>query len=133
MPSPRRSASGAPACRRRPFSRTRSRSKLRTVEQRDVLRHDGDGVAQALLGRLRDVLAIDQDAARLDVGEALQQREERGFAASGGANETHALARADMEAQALEDRRAVGVGKGYILECHARTMLHEGRRAWAVA
>src|SRR5436190_2380602 len=105
----------------------------RAMEQRDVLRHDGDGLAQALLGHLRDVLAIDQDAPRLDVVEALQQREERGFAASGGANETHALARADMEAQALEDRRAVGVGKRYILECHARTMLHEGRRAWAGA
>ena len=65
----------------------------RAVEQRDVLRHDRDGLAQALLRDLGDVLPVDQDAPRLDVVEALQEREERGFAAAGGADETDALAR----------------------------------------
>ena len=48
----------------------------RAVEQRDVLRHDRDGLAQALLRDLGDVLAVDQDAPRLDVVEALEQRED---------------------------------------------------------
>ena len=69
----------------------------RAMEQRDVLRHDGDGLAQALLRHPRDVLSVDQDAARLDVIEALHQGEERGLAAAGGADQAHALTRADVE------------------------------------
>ena len=37
----------------------------RAVEQRNVLRHDADGLAQAVLGDARDILAVDQDAAGL--------------------------------------------------------------------
>ena len=71
----------------------------RAVEQRDVLRHDGDGLAQALLGDLRDVLAVDQDAARLDVVEALQQGEDRRLAAARCADQADALAGVDVKAR----------------------------------
>ena len=62
------------------------------MEQRNVLRHDGDGFAQALLRDARDVLAVDQDAARLHVVETLQQREQRRLAAAGTADEADPLA-----------------------------------------
>jgi len=42
----------------------------RAVQQRGVLGHHGDVGAQALLGHAGDVLAVDQDAARLDLVEA---------------------------------------------------------------
>jgi hypothetical protein len=44
------------------------------VQQANVLRHDGDRIAQALLRDAGDILAADQDAAGLHVIEALQQR-----------------------------------------------------------
>ena len=49
----------------------------RAMEHRDVLRHDGDRGAQALLRYARDVLPVDQDASMLHVVEALQQRKQR--------------------------------------------------------
>ena len=73
----------------------------RAVEQRDVLRHHRNGLAQALLRDLGHVLPVDQDAPGLDVVEALEQREDRGLAAAGCADETDALARADVEARDL--------------------------------
>ena len=63
------------------------------MEQRNVLRHDADGFAQAVLRDARDVLAVDQDAAALRVVEALQQREQGRFAAAGMADQADALAR----------------------------------------
>ena len=47
----------------------------RAMKQRDILRHDADGVTQAVLGDARDILAVDQDAAGLRIVEALQQCE----------------------------------------------------------
>ena len=67
----------------------------RAVEQRDVLRHHRDRLAQALLGDPRDVLAVDGDAALLDVVEALQQREQGRLAAAGLADQPDALAGLD--------------------------------------
>ena len=55
----------------------------RAMKHRNVLRHDADGLAQALLGHARDILAVDQDASGLHVVEALQQREQGRFAAAG--------------------------------------------------
>ena len=54
----------------------------RAMEQRDVLRYHRDRLAQALLRHPRNVLAIDHDAALLDVVEPLQQHEQTGFPAS---------------------------------------------------
>ena len=49
----------------------------RPMQQRRVLRHHRDAAAQALLGDVRDVLAVDQDAAALELVEAQQQVDKR--------------------------------------------------------
>ena len=72
------------------------------MEQRDVLRHHGDRVAQAFLRHPRDVLAVDGDAALLDVVEALQQHEQRGLAAAGLADQSDPLAGLQAQAEAFE-------------------------------
>ena len=77
------------------------------MEQRDVLRHDADRFAQALLGDAGDILAVDQDAAVLHVVEALQQREQRRLAAAGMADEADALARPEAEIEVLENLLSV--------------------------
>ena len=51
---------------------------------------------------LRNILAVDRDAALLDVIEALQQREQRGFAAAGLAHKADPLSGLDAQAEALE-------------------------------
>ena len=46
---------------------------------------------------LRDVLAVDQDAAALEVVEAQQQVDQRRLAGAGAADQADALARPDVE------------------------------------
>ena len=73
-----------------------------------------------------DVLPIDQDATRLDVVEALQERKERRLAAAGGADEADALARPDVKAQIIEDDRTVRIGERHLLEGDAGAAALEG-------
>ena len=89
------------------------------MEQRDVLRHDGDGLAQAFLRDVRDVLSVDQDAAALDVVESLQQREQRRFSAAGPADQADPLAGLRSQVEVLENLAAVGIAEGDILELDA--------------
>ena len=91
----------------------------RAVKQRDVLRHDGDGLAQALLRDARDVLAVDQDAAALQIVEALQQGEQRRLAAAGMADQADALARPEVQIEIPEDPLAVAVAEIDMLELDA--------------
>ena len=88
----------------------------RAMQQRDVLRHEGDRPAQALLGDARDVLAVDQDPAAIDVVEALQQRQHRRLAAARRPDQAGALARLDAQAEILEDLAAAGIGEGDVRE-----------------
>ena len=81
------------------------------MEQRDVLRHDRDRLAQAVLRDARNILAVDQDAAGLHVVEALQQREQGRLAAAGLADQADALARLDVEVEVLENRGAVRIAR----------------------
>ncbi len=55
----------------------------RAVQQRGVLGHHRDLRAQAFLGGERDVLAVDQDTAALQVEEAQQQVDDGRFAGAG--------------------------------------------------
>src|SRR4029079_12454821 len=79
------------------------------MKQRNVLWHHRDGVPQAFLRYARDVLPINQDAARLYVVQPLQQGEERGFYAAGSADQSNALAGLEGQRKAFEDLKAVGV------------------------
>jgi hypothetical protein len=68
----------------------------RAVQQRGVLRHHADVRAQAVLRDLGDVLAVDQQPARLDVVEAQQQVDERRLARARAADQADLLARLDV-------------------------------------
>ena len=74
----------------------------RAMQQRRVLRHHADLRAQALLRRVRDVLAVDQDAAALDVVEAQQQVDDRRLARAGAADEADLLARPDVQREVVD-------------------------------
>ena len=75
----------------------------RAVQQRRVLRDHADRRSQALLRHVRDVLAVDRDAAGLRVVQAQQQVHERRLAGSGPADEPDALAGPNREIQVLHD------------------------------
>ena len=72
------------------------------MEQRDILRHHRDRLAQALLRDPRDVLAVDGDAAVLNVVESLQQHEQAGFSAAGLADQSDPLSRLQAKAEFVE-------------------------------
>jgi len=91
----------------------------RTVKQRNVLRDDADGFAQAVLRNPRDILFVDQDPAVLHVVEALQQRKQRRFAAAGMTDPADALARFEAELEVLENLLAVAVAEIDMLELDA--------------
>ena len=88
----------------------------RAVEQRDVLRHDRDRLAQAVLRDARDVLAVDQDAPALHVVEALQQREQRRFAGARLADQADALAGLDAQTEIVEHLPSAGIMERDMLE-----------------
>jgi hypothetical protein len=67
----------------------------RAVQQRGVLRDHADLRAQAVLRDAGDVLAVDQDAALLQVVEAQQQVDQRALAGARAADQADLLARAD--------------------------------------
>src|SRR5690606_8196581 len=91
------------------------------VEQHRVLRDHADGRAQALLGDVAQILAINGYAAAGDVIEAVEQTRDGGLAGAGGADNGDGLASGHLEADALEDRTVGVVVEGDILEAQART------------
>src|SRR5260370_25771845 len=74
----------------------------RAVKQRYVLRNNGDGGAQALLGYPRDILAAEHNAAALHIIETLQQHEQGRLAAARFADDTDALAGLHPQAEMRE-------------------------------
>ena len=50
------------------------------MKQGGVLRHHGDGGAQAVLAHAGDVLPVDQDSSFLEVVQAQEQRRDGGLA-----------------------------------------------------
>src|SRR5579883_22956 len=89
------------------------------LKQGDILRDDGNRIAQALLRHLHDVLSIDQDASSLHVIEALYQGEQRRLAAPGAANQRYTLSAGYVEVEAFEERWTRAVRKTHILKGHA--------------
>ena len=59
-------------------------------------------------GDVGDVLAVDQDAARLEVVEAQQQIDERRLAGAGAADQPDLLARPDQQREVVDDAAAPG-------------------------
>ena len=80
----------------------------RAVEERGVLGHHADLLAERLLGDRGDVLAVDQDAPALEVVEAEEQVDERRLARAGAADDADLLARPDRRARSPRSRRPRG-------------------------
>ena len=81
----------------------------RAVEQRDVLLHHGDILAQAFLGDLGDVLLVDQHVAAVGIVEALDQREHGRLAGARPAGQADPLAGPDVEVEVLQHPPAAGI------------------------
>ena len=77
------------------------------VQERGVLRDHRDAGAQALLGDARDVLAVDQDAARLGPVEAEQQVHQCRLAGAGMADQADAFAGPDASVRSWSTPRSV--------------------------
>ena len=90
-----------------------------TVEQQRLLRHVGDLAAQRLLGHVGHVLAVHQDLALLDVGQAQQQLRERRLPRPGHAHQAHALPGGNLQVEVAKHLGlyvAVGVPEVDVLE-----------------
>ena len=97
----------------------------RAMEQRDVLRHHRDRLAQALLRDARNVLAVDGDAAVLHVVEPLQQHEQAGFAAAGLTDQPDPLPRLNTKAEFVEHLQAAGIAERNVVEGDGRACLYQ--------
>jgi len=104
----------------------------RVVEQHGVLRHDADGLAQAVLGHVAHVLAVDQYAAAADVVETEQQTRQGGFAAAAGADHGHLAPGGDREVHIEQDGALGVVGEADVLEADGAVAHRQLRCAGAV-
>ncbi len=86
------------------------------VEEGRILRDHADRRTQALLRDLRDVLAVDENAALLGIEEAQQQVDDRRFARARTADQTDALAGLDPELEAFEHCLGPPVAETHVLE-----------------
>src|SRR5829696_1460640 len=73
----------------------------RAVEERGILRHDGDAGAEAFLRHRGDVLAVDADLAVLEIVETQEDIDERRLAGPRAADEADLLARTHDHGQTL--------------------------------
>ena len=80
------------------------------MEQRGVLGDHADLRAQALLRDLGDVLAVDEDAAVLQIVEAQQQVDERRLAGAGAADKADLLAGRNVRLRSSDDAALVSAG-----------------------
>ena len=89
----------------------------RSVEQQTLLEHHADIAAQCRKLEGADVAAVDLDRARLRIEAAVQQRQRRGLARAGRADERDGLSRCRGEVQPKHRGRFAPVGKRHVLEC----------------
>ena len=86
------------------------------IEQHGVLGHDTDRRAQAVLGDVTDVLAVNQDAAVGNVVEPEQQPVDGRFSRPGGTDDRQLAASRDSEADALQDFPVGLIAEMHVLE-----------------
>ena len=70
-------------------------------------------LAQAVLLHRRDVLAVDQDAALLEVVEAQQQIDDGRLAGAGASDDADLLARPDRQVEVADDPARLLPGAGW--------------------
>ena len=88
------------------------------LEQAAVLEHKGDGVHQLFLGDVPHIRSAHPDAAALHIKEPANQVCQCGFAAAGGANESHHLTRLNFQRNALDNIRFAIIAEMHILQGH---------------
>src|SRR5215467_11736355 len=74
----------------------------RAMQQRRILRHHRDLRAQRFLRGLRDVLAVDENAATFEIEEAQEEVYHGGLAGTGAADEADLLAWPNCEGKAFQ-------------------------------
>jgi hypothetical protein len=94
------------------------------MEQNRVLLHDRDLAAQRLLRRLRNILAVDQDAPARDVVDPLYQLDERRLAGAGATDRADAFAGADVD-------RKMSCKSSPVRATRRGFLMHRGRFATA--
>ena len=101
-------------------------------KQREVLEHQSDAAAFRRQIKLvaGDFAVVDQDASRCRLLDAGREPQQRGLAATGAAEQTHDLARPDIETE-IADRDHVAVAMRDVLVGETRG--DRGRRASARA
>jgi len=81
----------------------------RTVQQRSILRHHTNQLAQAVLRHLGDVLPVDGDLARFQIVETQEQVHQRRLARTGTPDQTDLLARLDIQRQPVDHALVLAV------------------------
>mgnify|MGYP005967595049 CR=1 FL=1 len=92
----------------------------RTAEQVHVLLDDADVLPQALDGHLADVLPVNEDAAAGHIIKAGNQLAEGGFSPAGRPDNRGHTALRNGKADILQNRIAVLIGEGYMLESNIK-------------
>ena len=90
----------------------------RTVQKRGVLRHHRDLRAQRILRDAGNVLAVDEDAAALEIEEAQEQVNQRRLASAGSSDEADLLAGPHRKAQVVNQPVLAPIAEAHILEAH---------------
>src|SRR5580692_10415389 len=103
------------------------------MEQRNILRHHGNRLTQALLGDARNILTVDRDAAVLNVVEPLQKNEQTGFSTAGVTDQTDPLSRLDAKAEFVENSETAGIAKRNVVEGNRGSALYQRLRIRVVA
>ncbi len=85
-------------------------------EEKSLLRHVADPGAKGLERNFRHVASADEHGPGRRLPEPREQKPERRFAASGGADHGDRLARRNVEAHVAQGRAAIGVGEREVRE-----------------
>ncbi len=102
------------------------------VEQHGILRHDADRFAQAVLGHVAHVLAVDRDPPGVHVVEAVDQARQRRLAGAAVTDHGDLLPRRHLEIERVQDRALRLVAEIHGLETNPATRDLQRRRAGTV-
>ena len=120
------------------FGVGRTRSTIRNVvanavvEQHRILRHDAKARAHAVLFHVAEILAVDRDAAFLDIVETKQQSRQRRFARAARSHDSNRVPGRHFEAHVKQDLAFWIVAKVDVLKANRRTVNRERFRVWFV-
>lgn len=102
-----------------------------SVEKEAFLGDEADGLTQIFFGEAANVMSVEGDGTVVPLIKPHEQANEGGFAGTGGADEGDGFARLHREANVVQHRGVVSVGKIHALEANFTPQRNgEGRRAF---